>query len=186
MGIEETRKVLPREIPLTGGAISQFPVRTAASDSQKVSLSLGDVQVAVQRGRRLTESLERLLQPPGPEESAPLISRYSLVNRAKQEVNHRRRRAKTFGGSMFGEPAWDMLLILYIEHERPRLTVSRLTERSGGPPTTALRWLEYLESHGLIRRESHPTDGRAVHIALTTEGVEALDSYFSETLREET
>jgi DNA-binding MarR family transcriptional regulator len=109
-------------------------------------------------------------------------SRETLVKRARQSLNDRRRRARQFGSGMFGEPGWDMLLILYLEQDRKRLTVSALTDGSGIAATTALRWLGYLQSQGLVFRREHPTDARAAFVELSDKGVEAMNSYFSETL----
>lgn len=118
----------------------------------------------------------------GPKET----DRRTLLRRAKDVFAARRRRAQIFGKAMFGEPAWDMLLALYITEEHgSRQTVSRLTQFAGAPPTTALRWLNYLEKQKLITRESHPTDRRAVFVDISDKGREALNSYFSETLATE-
>ncbi len=81
---------------------------------------------------------------------------------------------------MFGEPAWDMLLILYIEQGGPQLTMGRLARIAGASATTALRWIEYLEGQGLTRRQSHPTDRRTFFVRITDRGLQALDLYFSE------
>jgi DNA-binding MarR family transcriptional regulator len=83
---------------------------------------------------------------------------------------------------MFGEPAWDMLLILYLEHVRSRITVSQLTRESGAAQTTALRWIEYLESQQLIRRYAHPTDRRIAYLDLTDKAIQSLETFLSETL----
>jgi len=83
---------------------------------------------------------------------------------------------------MFGEPGWDILLILYTEENTNRLQVSRLVTASGSPATTGLRWLDYLESQQLVCRQKHPTDRRIELVELTDKGRTALDSYFSETV----
>lgn len=83
---------------------------------------------------------------------------------------------------MFSEPAWEMLLLLYPTGLGPRLTISHLSELAGASKSTGLRWIEYLEAQRLIRRESHPTDGRAAQVELTDKGREALDLYLCATL----
>lgn len=104
-----------------------------------------------------------------------------LAHRAKTALLNRKRRRKLFESSMFGEPAWDMLLILYVnDWAGARQTIARLTETADVTGTTALRWIEYLEQENLIVRGEHPTDRRAVLIHLTEEAREALDKYFSE------
>lgn len=106
-----------------------------------------------------------------------------LVTRAAAILAERRRREQLFSASMFGEPAWEMLLNLYLtESSGVRLNVSRVTEASGSPPTTALRWLDYLENQRLVRRETHPTDGRASFVELTERAHDLLELYLSEPL----
>jgi DNA-binding MarR family transcriptional regulator len=83
---------------------------------------------------------------------------------------------------MFGEAAWDMLLALYVtEMSGARHTVSGLVDLSGVPPTTALRWLDFLEQEQLVARRPNPLDGRVFFIEITEKAREALDAYFSET-----
>jgi DNA-binding MarR family transcriptional regulator len=106
-----------------------------------------------------------------------------LLDRAKKTFDERRRRARFFDADMFGEPAWDILLALYIsEQEGARQTIARLTENVGSPPTTILRWVYALEERGLMARESHPNDLRKIFVEITERGRDALDSYFFETL----
>lgn len=83
---------------------------------------------------------------------------------------------------MFGEPGWDILLILYTEEDESRPTISRLATAAGSPMTTGLRWLDHLESQQWICRRPHPTDGRVDFVELTDKARNALDSYFSEAL----
>jgi DNA-binding MarR family transcriptional regulator len=112
-------------------------------------------------------------------------SRKAFVELARQMLQHRRSRTQQFGSAMFGEPGWEMLLILYSEEDVSRLSVSRLVTASGSPPTTGLRWFEYLESQQLVHRQKHPTDRRIDLVELTDKGRSAMDSYFSETLTKE-
>lgn len=106
----------------------------------------------------------------------------SLVAWAREILVDRRRRYQAFGKAMFGEPAWEILLLLYVLQSGSRTTVSRLADLSGATKSTALRWIDYLESQRWIQREPHPTDKRAVFIDLTRRGREALEVYLSDTL----
>jgi DNA-binding MarR family transcriptional regulator len=106
-----------------------------------------------------------------------------LVDLARTVLLARRRRNKVFNKSMFGEPAWDMLLILYADMaEGPHHSVSRLSALSGAPPTTALRWLDYLEKERLVVREPNPTDRRSDFVELTDKGQATMERYLCETL----
>ena len=93
----------------------------------------------------------------------------------------RRMRSRYFNTSMFGEPAWDMLLALYAAaEENGVLSVSGLAEKAGTAPTTALRWLAYLESQGLAERRDKPNDQRVQLVQLTDKARRALLDYFSD------
>lgn len=109
--------------------------------------------------------------------------RVTLISAAKDFLISRRSRASFLDESIFGEPGWDMLLALYITEEtEARNSIAKLTEFSGAPPTTALRWIDHLGRLGLIRRLAHPTDLRTAFIELTDEGRYALDRYFTRIL----
>ena len=86
---------------------------------------------------------------------------------------------------MFGEPAWDMLLALYVTESSSRQTISQLTGHSGVPATTALRWIEHLVTQGFAHRRPHITDGRTTYIEISEKGRNDLDAYFSALLEKE-
>jgi DNA-binding MarR family transcriptional regulator len=110
-------------------------------------------------------------------------TRAALIERAREELGNRRRRAAQFGSSMFGEAAWDMLLALYVlDVSGQRQTVGSVMRFAGTPTSTAKRWLDYLAAHDLVRREEHPTDRRTAFVSLTPKAREMLDMYYSETV----
>ena len=132
-------------------------------------------------GRHLREAIRLLSHLVG----TVGVSRLSFTERAKRNLSNRHKRVEIFGKAMFGEPAWDVMLILYIERKEQSYTIARLTERAGAPATTVLRWLDHMEREGLVRRLEHPTDARALFVELTDYGEQMMDSYFSETLTAE-
>ena len=90
----------------------------------------------------------------------------------------RRRRTSIFG-SLFADPAWDMLLDLYaIRLEGKSAAVSDLCKSSAVPYTTALRWIGKLEDAGLIVRSGDSNDGRRVWVDLSPAGEERMKRYF--------
>jgi hypothetical protein len=102
---------------------------------------------------------------PTPEETGTRADEEMLVSRARIVFNGRRLRERYFDSQLFGEPAWDILLLLYIaEQSSARLTATRLGELIQTPLTTVTRWLNHLEIAQLIERQAHPTDGRSVFI----------------------
>lgn len=103
-----------------------------------------------------------------------------LREKARQILALRRKRNDKFSTAMFNEPAWEILLILYVADGAGRLIVSRLALLAGSSKGTAFRWINYLEREGLISRAAHPTDRRAAFVRLTKKGKEALDDYLRE------
>lgn len=105
----------------------------------------------------------------------------SRTRRVRQLLDQRRKRIAIFGRQMFAEPAWEMLLLLYLSETGQRLTQSSLTELSGASRSTGMRWIEYLADHGLVVREDHPTDKRRNFVNLSEKGRDLLNLYLSET-----
>lgn len=102
------------------------------------------------------------------------------LGRAEHFYRDRRIRDRIFGNpDLFGEPAWDMLLDLFIAAELGKqISVSSLCIASAVPPTTALRWITILESQSLIARRDDPADSRRVFISLTTNAHSKLKAHF--------
>jgi len=107
------------------------------------------------------------------------------VELARQTYEDRRRRTKIFQSEeLFGEPAWDILLDLFIAaKERRRVSVTSACIGSAVPSTTALRWISILERQGLLTREADPGDARRVYVRLSPPGYEAMLKYFASSSR---
>jgi DNA-binding MarR family transcriptional regulator len=105
-----------------------------------------------------------------------------LELRAREILALRQKRAELLGPSMFGEPAWEMLLQLYAMAGASRQSMSRLAQLSGTSKATALRWIDYLLDRGLISRQPHPTDLRTAFVELTDKGREKLEAYLADTI----
>lgn len=100
--------------------------------------------------------------------------------RIRQIVALRRLRQEVFTGSHFADAAWDILLALYAAHlDQHRLSISKLTSRSGVAGTTALRWIGSLEAAGLLTRTPDTTDNRRVFVALSGQGAQSMNGYFA-------
>jgi DNA-binding MarR family transcriptional regulator len=156
------------------------PVRTITLSERDIQaaarLLLALIDPEVDRGREMDSlarsNVHRIGSP----------DRSVLVARARQAYSNRARRSKVFNSIMFGEAAWDMLLALYAtDPSEARHTVSGLTTLSGVAPTTALRWLNFLEKEDLVSRVPNPLDARVSRILLTDKARALLDTYFSAT-----
>ena len=108
-------------------------------------------------------------------------TKHDPLELARSTYANRRSRTAIFGNEeLFGEPAWDILLDLYIAHlEGKPVSVSSACIGSASPPTTGLRWLGVLADSGLIIREHDAEDQRRVLVRLTNTGLVAMEEYFA-------
>lgn len=91
-----------------------------------------------------------------------------MLVRASEIYRARRRRKRFFDPVLFGEPAWDLLLDLFIARlKKKRVSVSSACYAADVPPTTALRWLGVLADSNLIERFESETDQRVTWVRLT-------------------
>jgi len=82
----------------------------------------------------------------------------------------RLRRGDLLPSAIFGEPAWDALLELYIAEGDQPFSLTRLADCTRVPLTTLLRWLEYLTDQGLVRVARSVSDARSRVVDLTPKG----------------
>lgn len=88
-------------------------------------------------------------------------------------------RPTTLSPGLFGEPAWDLLLDLYIrEKTGSRSSVTSACIGSRAPHTTALRHIEGLRQSGWIERIPDEADKRRFWLALTPTAIDKLDHHF--------
>lgn len=115
-------------------------------------------------------------------ETGPALTSTSKLERAKQIYRNRRRREQVFGdAALFGEPAWDIMLDLYVAGaEDKRVAVTSACIGSAVPATTALRWIKILEERGLIEREVDEVDARRIFVRLSATGFALMDEYLAE------
>ncbi len=116
-----------------------------------------------------------------PNQSVPRPGkRPDKADQARAIYQVRRSRSAIFEHpEIFGEPAWDILLDLYIATaEGKEISVSSACIGSAVPPTTGLRWLGILADKGLILRRHDPIDQRRVLVHLTREGLTLMDRFF--------
>lgn len=114
---------------------------------------------------------------------SPAISRENLIAVAKFSHLVRQHRCDHFSPAMFGEPAWDVLLALYLAENNGTVpTVSSLAKAARIPLTTAIRWIDYLEEKRLIERQRSSDDGRASTVILSADGRARIEGYFADVL----
>lgn len=108
-------------------------------------------------------------------------NRAPTVATARKFYQLRRRRAAYFDPTLFAEPAWDMLLDLYVaEREGRPMAVLSACIGAAAPQTTALRWMRVLEEQGLIRKETDEKDARRMYVRLTDDAIGRMRSLLRE------
>jgi hypothetical protein len=96
------------------------------------------------------------------------------------EICNRALRSSFFDPAFFCDPAWDMLLDLFLQQSLQRpVCVSSLCVASCAPSTTALRWIRALEEAGLVERSRDPADGRRIFVRLTAAGHAKIAGYLA-------
>ena len=113
---------------------------------------------------------ERLIAMAGPLEGHPgPITDYLTF--AREEVRRRRAREAVMPRDFFGEPAWDILLDLFIAAgEGRRLCVTDIFVFAGASATTVLRYLNILQAADYLARLPDPNDNRRTFVELTKFG----------------
>ena len=82
---------------------------------------------------------------------------------------------------LFGEPAWDMLLDLFVhECQGKQLAMSSLCIAAGIPESSAMRLAQRLCDAGLLVRLPDPADGRRSFMKITPDMAHRLRAYFAE------
>lgn len=93
------------------------------------------------------------------------VSHTELLRRT---IAVRKSRNKIVGDGIFADPAWEMLLDLYLAFlENRSVSVTSLCIAAAVPPTTALRYLQNLVKLQMVTRTRDGRDGRRVYVTLT-------------------
>ena len=137
--------------------------------------ALGRAEARKARGPATLHARKRAAVDQLPTGEAMPKRKDDIVATARRLYRFRRRRDSVLGSYLFGEPAWDLLLELFIaEADERRVSISNACVAAAVPSTTAIRWIKELESHKLVRREDDPDDARRTYVRLTGAGRTAL------------
>ena len=94
--------------------------------------------------------------------------------RARMALMVRKRRAQHFNALIFNDPAWDVLLHLFVhEHEGKSMSVQALAELAGTGQSTMERWVTILVEERLVERHRHSLGGETA-LAITQIGRTAM------------
>lgn len=110
------------------------------------------------------------------EEHAKLASRYLKLRAKRLEISN---------GHLFSDPAWDILLDLFVGRVNGRdVTVTSACVASGRPSTTSLRYIDRMSTNGLLYRERDTRDHRKVYLRITDHTFYAIADWIG-SLREQ-
>lgn len=87
---------------------------------------------------------------------------------ARKLLDGRCARDEALGTDLFGDVAWEMLLYLFVAHERgEHVRVAALPALIGATPGCAKRWLLVLEGKGLVVTIGEAASGDRTHVYLS-------------------
>ena len=103
----------------------------------------------------------------------------ALIN-AKLWLSMRRLRERAFGSDLFSDPAWSIMIELYIAlAENVLVSVGNACIASALPVTSALRLCQQLQERKLVIRERDPNDRRRILLRLSDTAYHALTQILS-------
>jgi DNA-binding MarR family transcriptional regulator len=139
--------------------------------------------VAEQEIARIDEELYAIKRSLCASSSNPAGERAVALTQVRALIAARRLRETMISRELFADAAWDILLELYSAWlEQRRVSTSELCVASAVPATTALRWIDKLESLSLLKRTDDPLDGRRIWVELSADGEARMRSFFRQIL----
>lgn len=136
------------------------------------ALSVVREKIAAERSAMLCSSDVRKAGRP-PEEEGKYEA--DLTAKAAAIYSGRRARDRAFDDpSLFSDPAWDIMLDLFIAKNQHLISVSSACIAAAVAPTTALRWIDILIKKGLVERTPDQFDRRRTFVRLTKRGEELV------------
>ena len=106
-----------------------------------------------------------------------------LATIASSMYRSRQLRAQYFRRSLLSDPAWDMLLDLFINKVRGRrVATTSVCLAANVPQATGLRLIEQLSREGLLLRASAHDDGRLKLVEITSKGFDLMRRFISDSV----
>jgi hypothetical protein len=131
--------------------------------------------------RRLDQLLLTMSEPSDLHVS-PRTVEAGMADAARREYRERQERERVFGPGIAADPAWDILLHLFIAREEGRdVTVFSITAATPVAEGTILRCIAHLVEAKLIARGPHLSDPRSILLRLSNHAAAMMCDYFSRT-----
>lgn len=102
----------------------------------------------------------------------------SAASVAEAILNFRHARRDFLPAEIFSEPAWDLLLELFVaDSEGLKLTGAEVSQRCNIPPTVLSRWLKYLFNTGFVIADGY--GDQKDQLTLSGKGMESMEQTIS-------
>lgn len=122
----------------------------------------------------------RTRRPIADAQEAPDGSAAEVIALARRAVAARRQRNRHFDPVLFSNPAWDMLLNLFVAEADGRpMTVLDGCTVSAMPQSVTLRWLGYLKQEKMVVEFNEPRQSRQTLLRLSPQTRDTIAAYFS-------
>ena len=133
-----------------------------------------EIHTVGQGGESRSASIDQRY-PPEPHPGTDREAALECAAIARSMLRARADRRRFFEASLFSEPAWDILLELFVAYAmQRRIQVSAVGAAALIPPTTTLRWLNLFLTKGLIERKNDPSDARRIFVSMSEKGALAM------------
>jgi hypothetical protein len=155
-----------------------MPTRRLLALAREMIMLIDELNVDVDQA----ESVDRGARAPRAELAQVHDDIGQWADKAKEMYECRRTRDKVFGAQMFGEPAWDIMLDLFIsECDGRRISVTSACIASCVPKATALRVIKQLEKTNIVIRQRDPEDARRSYVRLSQSALQTMTGIFHTT-----
>ena len=153
--------------------LMQGPLPRPAASEEEVRESIRELS---ERVAELEEKVEHASGEP----RALVFSDDKLATIAASFYRSRQLRSAFFQPSLLGEPAWDMLLDLFIHKvQGRRVPTTSLCLAANTPHATGLRWIAVLEREKLVQRSASAVDGRLKLVEMTPKGFQLMRRFIA-------
>ena len=127
------------------------------------------------RAERIERQMRKLIEDA---ERAAAMHKGDLTDYARQTLAGRKQRDRYFDPILFSNPAWDILLHLYVaDAEAKPVSVLDSCLASTVPQGVALRWLGYLKQEEMVIEMPDPARPRQTIVRLSDQTRSAVSAY---------
>lgn len=134
--------------------------------------------------RRLDELLRDMADVSSPAE-AKAGPKVAVLDSARRFWRARRERERIFGSALAADPAWDILLNLFISTGEGReATIASASAATGLPEPLVLRCIAHLAEAKLVARQARQSDEKITFLTLTDRAVTMISEYLDRTTKE--